>query len=95
MDPQINNELIDALVNRVLAIEDITLGSEKTPYLLRYRGRLRQDSETSYDQLAGWLKTYNLTPLFRWDEDRHVVLIIPGMPKPKPSNPMINLIMAS
>ncbi len=94
MDPQINNELIDALVNRVLAIEDITLGSEKTPYLLRYRGRLRQDSETSYDQLAGWLKTYNLTPLFRWDQDRHVVLIIPGMPKPKPSNPMINLIMA-
>jgi len=94
MDPQINNELIDALVNRVMAIEDITLGSEKTPYLLRYRGRLRQDSETSYDQLAGWLKTYNLTPLFRWDEDRHVVLIIPGMPKPKPSNPMINLIMA-
>ncbi len=94
MEPQINNELIDTLVSRVLAIEDITLGTDKTPYLLRYRGRLKQDSELSYDQLAGWLKTYNLTPLFRWDEDRHVVLIIPGMPKPKPSNPMINLVMA-
>ena len=70
-------------------------GPDKTPYLLRYRGRLRQDSETAgYDQLAGWLKTYNLTPLFRWDEDRHVVLIVPGMPKPQPSNPMINLLMA-
>ena len=94
MEPQINNELIDNLVTRVLAIEDITLGTDKTPYLLRYRGRLRQDSELSYDQLAGWLKTYNLTPLFRWDEDQHVILIIPGMPQPKPSNPMINLIMA-
>jgi membrane-associated protease RseP (regulator of RpoE activity) len=94
MEPQINNELIDTLVTRVLSIEDITLGSDKTPYLVRYRGRLRQDSETSYDQLSGWLKTYNLTPLFRWDEDRHVILIIPGMPKPNPSNPTINLIMA-
>ncbi len=94
MDSPYNNELIDALVTRILATEDITLGSDKTPYLVRYRGRLRQDSETAYDQLAGWLKPHNLTPLFRWDNDRHVVLIVPGKPKPNPSNPMINLIMA-
>lgn len=94
MEPSINNELVDALVTRVLSIEDITLGTEKTPYLVRYRGLLRQDSETAYDQLAGWLKPNNLTPLFRWDEDRHVILIIPGMPKPNPSNPTVNLIMA-
>jgi len=94
MDLTYNNELIDALVARVLSIQDITLGTDKTPYLARYRGLLRQDSEKSYDQLAGWLKPYNLTPLFRWDEDRHVVLIIPGKPKPNPSNPMVNLVLA-
>ena len=47
MEPSINNELVDALVTRVLSIEDITLGTEKTPYLVRYRGLLRQDSETA------------------------------------------------
>ena len=52
------------------------------------------DSETAYDQLAGWLKSYNLTPLFRWDEDRHAILIVPGVPQPRPSNPMINLLLA-
>lgn len=94
MESSVNNEFIDALVSRIFMIEDVTLGSDKTPFLVRYRGRLRQDSETSYDQLAGWLKPYNLTPLFRWEEDRHVVLVVPGMPKPNPSNPVVNLVLA-
>ena len=64
MDLTYTNEIIDALVTRVLSIEDITLGTDKTAYLARYRGLLRQDLESSYDRLAEWLKPYELnTPI--------------------------------
>lgn len=85
--------LLDALINRVFVIEDITLGTAEANYLVRYRGQLRGDSETTYDQLTDWLKPYHLTPLFRWDADQHVILLLPDLPQPNPSNPNINLIL--
>ena len=94
METSYDFTLLDSLVNRVFTVEDITLGTAKSQYLVRYRGRLRMESETAYDQLSGWLKMYGVTPLFRWEEKRHTILLIPGLPKPKPSNPMINLILA-
>lgn len=86
--------LFDSLVNRIFAVDDVTMGPAKSAYLVRYRGQLRIDSETAYDQLSGWLKMYDVTPLFRWEQDRQTILLVPGMPKPKPSNPMINLVLA-
>lgn len=95
METTYDYQMLDAIVNRVLATEDITLGTPQQPFLVRYRGRLRlEDSEQSYDQLAAWLKPYHITPLFRMDEGRHAILLIPGLPEPKPSNPMINLGLA-
>jgi len=87
-------ETLDALVGKVLQIQDITLGTAKSPYLVRYRGQLRGESEAAYEQLAGWLKTYQITPLFRWDDGQHSIQLIPGLPKPGPSNPRINLLLA-
>ncbi len=84
----------EALVRRVLAIQDITAGDPHKDFIVRYRGKLySEDTEAAYDQLAEGLKPLDVTPLFRWDEDRHAVLLIPGKPKPKPSNPRNNLIM--
>ncbi|NPV85874.1 MAG: site-2 protease family protein [Anaerolineae bacterium] len=61
-------------------------------FIVRYRGRLyNQDSAAAYDQLAELLKPYHITPLFRWDGGRHAVLLVPGKPQPKPSNPWVNL----
>jgi membrane-associated protease RseP (regulator of RpoE activity) len=85
--------LLDAVINRVFVIEDITLGTDAAHYLVRYRGQLRGDSETAYDQLTDWLKPYHLTPLFRWEADQHVILLLPDLPQPNPSNPNINLIL--
>lgn len=86
--------LFDALVNRIFKVDDVTAGTAKSPYLVRYRGQLRGESETAYDQLSGWLKTYGVTPLFRLEQNRQTILLIPGLPTPKPSNPLINLILA-
>jgi membrane-associated protease RseP (regulator of RpoE activity) len=82
------------LVSRVMAIDDITVGDPQKDFIIRYRGRLRsEDSEAAYDQLAALLAPMNITPLFRWDEDRHAILLVPGKPEPKPSNPVVNLVM--
>jgi membrane-associated protease RseP (regulator of RpoE activity) len=84
----------DALIGRVLAIQDITVGDPEKDYIVRYRGRLRsEDTEATYDQLADQLKPFNVTPLFRWDGDLHAVLLIPSRPKPKASNARVNIIM--
>lgn len=84
----------EAVVGRYLAIQDITTGNPEKEYIVRYRGQLyAEDTETAYDQLAEQLKPMGVTPLFRWDDDRHAVYLVPGKPKPKESNPMVNLVM--
>jgi membrane-associated protease RseP (regulator of RpoE activity) len=52
-----------------------------------------EDSEAAYDYLFEQLKPKNITPLFRWDGPQQAILLVPGIPKPRPSNPMVNLIL--
>lgn len=90
----IGYEKYDNLVKRVFRVDDVTVGNQKDGFILRYRGHLlSEDSEAAYDQLSGALRPNDVTPLFRWEGDRHVILLVPGMPRPNPSNPRINLIM--
>lgn len=85
---------LDALVGRIFAIQDITVGNPEKDYIVRYRGMLRsEDSESAYDQLAGWLAPYHVTPLFRKDSDRQAVILVPEKPRPAPSNPKVNILM--
>ncbi len=94
MDQPFFQENLDAAVSRIFHIEDFTLGNSKQDYLVRYRGRLRlQDSAAAYDQLAAALRPQNLTPLFRQEEGRHVIYIVPGRPAPRASNPLVNLVL--
>jgi membrane-associated protease RseP (regulator of RpoE activity) len=87
-------ETLDNYVNRIFQIEDVTLGTAKQAYLVRYRGKLRNDdSVAAYDQLAGWMRPLGITPLFRVEDKRHVILLVRGLIKSKASNPWINLIL--
>jgi membrane-associated protease RseP (regulator of RpoE activity) len=89
----IDTETYTPLVARVLKIEDITTGDPERSYLARYRGRLYGDSSQAYDNLAESLRPFNITPLFREENEQHVVLLMPGVVKPKPSNPLVNAIL--
>jgi membrane-associated protease RseP (regulator of RpoE activity) len=97
MDIDTNNSLdqerITALVSRVFSIETITWGRPEERYVVRYRGQLKMDSTEAYDQLAEALKPQKLTPLFREEEGQHIVILLDGVIEPKPSNPMINLVL--
>lgn len=82
----VENDLYTPIVGRYLRIEDTTWGDEKKGYLVRYRGELyNQDSSQAYDQLAQALRTSHVTPLFRLEENRHVVLLMNGVIQPKPT----------
>jgi len=61
------------IIDRFLAIDDVTRGDSRQPFLVRYRGLLRIDSLQAYDQLAVLLRPLNITPQFRKDGDRHVI----------------------
>jgi len=87
-------EPLTRIVARYLKIEDVTLGDPKKPYLVRYRGRLyADDTAAAYEQLAAALRPLEVTPLFRKEEDRHVVLLAQGVVRPRPSNPWVNLLL--
>ncbi len=87
---------IHALVKRVFNIDEVTAGGNgsRDNSILRYSGHLLGgDSSAAYDRLAADLKPLGLTPLFRWDGDRHLIVLVPSLPAARRSNPLVNLIM--
>jgi len=82
----VENDQFTLIVSRYLRIDDTTWGEEKKGYLVRYRGQLyNQDSAVAYDQLAQAVRPLNVTPLFRLEENRHVILLMNGIIQPKPT----------
>lgn len=83
---------LDQIITRVFIVESYILGDPQKNFLVCYRGKLRsEDSAAAYDQLTEWVRFYGLTPLFRLEKGEQVIYLIRGLPKPKESNPWINL----
>lgn len=83
-------DILHNLVRGVFRIDDITLGDPRE-WIVRYRGQLLgEDSEAAYDRLADSVKPYGITPLFRWEGTRQVILLIPTGPAPKPTKAWVN-----
>ena len=82
------------IVARVLHIEDVTRGDPQKDYIVRFRGRLySEDSEAAYTQLADSLRSMEVTPIFRLEEGRHVIILKAGVIRPKPSDIRWNIAM--
>ncbi len=90
-----DSDLFTRIVGRYLRVDDVTIGSERQSYLVRYRGELLGDSAEAYDGLAAALGPYDVTPLFRKEKDQAVVLLMKGKLNPQPSNPWVNLVLFS
>jgi len=88
-----SEEIITRLVERVLRVDDRTWGSPKLGYLARFRGQLYGDSQVAYDQLTETLRPYEVTPLFRMEQDSHVVILVEGINHSTPSNPWVNVVL--
>ncbi len=89
---QFDAENIHTIMQRIMRIDDTTLGGPDQGYAFRYRGHIySEDIETVYKDLEGKLKPLGYTPLFRWDGSRHMVILVKGVVQPKPSKPLVNL----
>jgi len=85
-------DLTSTLIARYLDVEDVTYGDPKGHFVARFRGQLHDsDSQVAYERLAAELKPQGLTPLFRWDGDQHVILLIHSLVKPRVANPWWNI----
>lgn len=91
--PQHEMDMLTNFVSQIMHIEDITYGESQKSYIARYRGRLSQESVNAYDQLSKNLDPLNITPLFRKEGETHLIILVDGRVRPKPSNPVINLVL--
>ncbi len=80
-------------VQRVMRVEDLSSGGKKEGFAARFRGQLTIDSQTAYDRLEPRFREMGTTLFFQEEEGRHIVLAVPGLIQPTPSNPWINLLM--
>ncbi|MBI3175418.1 MAG: site-2 protease family protein [Chloroflexi bacterium] len=86
-------EILTSLVAPIFRIDDVTAGDPRQ-FIVRYRGQLLvDDSAQAYDQLSAALTPYGITPLFRVEDGRHVILLIPRPADPKPANVNINIVL--
>ena len=87
------NDTLTPLIARYLRIETITWGDQKNRFIARYRGWLIDtDSARSYDALAFELRPLQITPLYRLEEGKHAIILMPGITNPRPSKVWVNIL---
>jgi Zn-dependent protease len=85
-------DTLTPLIARVMRIDTITWGDPQKNYLARFQGELyNEDTSAAYDELAELLRPSKITPLFRLEDGRHTILLLPGLQKTRPSNPWVNV----
>ena len=77
-------------VRAVMTVQDVTSGDERQGFALRVRGRLVAEPEVAFERLDPIFAAEGVTLLTRKDGDQDVVLAMPGVIVPEPSNPWVN-----
>lgn len=85
---------LDELVSQYFTIEEITYGSQKQPFVVRYQGNLKDsDSQTAFSKISKALAGEKLLPLLRKEDDKINLYLMPELEKKKALNPRLNIIM--
>lgn len=85
---------ITQVITEIFTIRSMTLGGGRQGYRVRYAGKLtEQNSEAAYDLLAEELKPMKLVPLFREENDEHVIIITDQLPDGKPGPIWVNILL--
>ena len=87
---------LDALIRQFFKIEDITYGSPKQPFVVRYRGTLiTNDSPSGFDRIAEALQPHKLVPLLRFEDGSQVLFLMPEPEAKGKLNPRLNVVLIS
>jgi membrane-associated protease RseP (regulator of RpoE activity) len=90
----IDREILDSIIKNVFAIESITTGEIQNRDYIKYVGRFySEDVESAHSTLLEKLRSFQLIPLLRMEDDKPVILILQEFAKPtsKP-RPGLNLL---
>jgi len=90
-DPGRLGEHLTPVVRQVMQVSDVTTGGEG--YSVRFRGRLMVEADEAYDHLKPLFARQGLTLMLRAEGESHVVMGVAGVIHPRPSNPLINLLL--
>jgi len=88
-----NPEILTNLVSRVLRIEQTTWGRTKDDYLVFFQGQLAFPSHEAYDKLDEALQPHQVTPLFREQDGKHIVILKQGVFQAKPTKIWVNILL--
>lgn len=89
----LEDEVLTRITQRVMDIEQTLWGRSKDKYLVRYQGRLVKPSSEAYDQLSQALESYQITPIFREENGKHVIYLKRGLFKRKGRKAWINILL--
>lgn len=90
----LENDRYTTIITRIMMVEDITWGDPKQGFLVRYRGRIyEEDTSAAYDKVSEILRPMDITPIFRQESGQHVVMLVRGVIKPKPSAAWVNILL--
>ncbi len=82
------------IISEFFSIEKTQWAEEaNSSYIVRFLGRLEQDSILAYDQISARVAEKEVTLLFRREEGRHAVILLKGRNRPGRSNPWLNLVL--
>ena len=90
--PDLSDRLLP-YVRLVMNVRGVVRGDVDKQAAARFVGRLTVDSEEAYRRLAGEFERMGVTLLFQTEGEDHVALAIPGLIRPTPSNPLVNLLL--
>jgi hypothetical protein len=86
-------ENLAAIVARVMAAEETTLGGPKQPFVFRARGRLLIESESAFAELSSAVKPLGLMPVLREENGRHEILLIKDLTRQADGRGRTNLVL--
>lgn len=62
--------------------EDLIMLPRDSQLLMTFKGRLLLDSEAAYERLDSIFAPYDLLPIFRSEQDRHIIHVVYGRARP-------------
>jgi hypothetical protein len=92
-DPSSKIDQFTRIVSQHLVIDQYRLGTSQEGHIVHYTGTLIGPSEPAYDSLAVALEPYQVTPLFRQDDHRHIIILKAGIDPPETPEIRLNIIL--
>jgi membrane-associated protease RseP (regulator of RpoE activity) len=84
--------LLQAQLNDIIAVSSVTVTGGDGQQVA-FAGRLLCDAQTALERLLPRFERYEYTPLLRRQGAQDLVIAQPGVVRPRPANPRINLVL--